>query len=212
MVSKIFLDIEQGTEHWHGLRMGKITASNFGKIMAKARGGNKWSEGAIGYAEKKALEIVKGERIDGVVSYWMKQGVENEPIARAAYEKAQFLDVTNGGYLDAEWLGASSDGRVTDKGKRGGIEIKCVKYTTHYKRLKKEGYDPSYKWQLIGNVWLYDFEFIDFVSYCHDFPDDNNLFIHRTYREEFEADIMLLKKRVLDFKNELLAEHIKLLQ
>jgi hypothetical protein len=195
-----FHNIQQGTQEWHDLRLGKITASNFGKIMAnsfKNSGFNPdaaFGKGAKDYAMKKALEAVTGKEIDSYTNEWMERGNELEPIARELYEMETFTEVTNGGFIDAGWLGASSDGLVD----AGGIEIKSVKYNTHFERLRKGGFDTTYKWQIIGNIWLYNLEWIDFVSYCPDFPDHKQLYIFRVHRDKEQVEA--LKDRLRRFK------------
>ncbi|WP_177412500.1 PDDEXK family nuclease [Entomomonas moraniae] len=55
----------------------------------------------------------------------------------------------NGGFFDCGDYGESPDGLVNDD---GVIEIKSVIASTHYATLKRNLFDPSYKWQLIGHL------------------------------------------------------------
>ncbi len=182
-----FHNIQQNTEEWHELRRGKITASHFGEIMAHSIKGGvfnlsaAWGKQAKDYAMRIAIERTTGKIMDhGFSNEWMDRGHELEPIAREEYEYQTFTDVTNGGFICDDNFGASSDGLV----KKGGIEIKSVKYTTHFERLIKGGFDPKYTWQIYGNIWAYNLQWLDFVSFCPEFPEDKQLYIFRVKRDD----------------------------
>lgn len=205
-------NVEQNTEEWHKLRLGKITASHFGEIMAwafdkktdKFNAGYKWGEGAKNYALRLALEIKTGKRLETFKNDWMKRGNELEPKAIEAYEAYTFTTVLPGGFAELDGIGASSDGIVNE----GGGEVKSVAYNTHFKRLKYGGFDKKYKWQIYGQMWLYDFDWVDFISYCPEFNEEKQLYVFRVVRDE-EA-IKQLKARLYKFK-ELIQENLSLL-
>jgi len=202
----MFIDCIQNTPEWFDLRIGKITSSNFGKIMANE--GSAFGDPAKQYAQKVALEIVTGQR-DETASFknsYMERGNELEPVARDLYEIETFSQVTNGGFNDHDRLGDSPDGNV---GKHGCLEIKCVIPNTHWKLLKKGGYDTSYKWQLCGHIWLGEKTHCDFVSYCPEMPTDKRLYIFRVDRDQEMID--RLDERLKDFKD-LVDENVKILQ
>jgi hypothetical protein len=193
----IYFNVEQGTEEWMALRRGKATTSNFGKIAANE--GKAFGNPAKEYALKIALESIGCPIDDNYTNEWMERGTELEPVARSVYQDFIFNEVGNGGFCihgDYEDVGGSPDGLVD---KDGGIEIKCPKYTTHYATLKRGSFDPSYKWQLIGNLWLCKLEWIDFVSYCPDFPESKQLFVHRLERPDFLKELAYLDERVPEF-------------
>ncbi len=201
-MQRTFHNIEQNTEEWCALRLGRVTASNFGKIMANAynKDGvfNKnaaFGKGAKEYAIKKAAEITTGRTVQGFTTYWMEHGTETEPIAKERYMDETFNNVRQGGFLEADWLGASSDGLIDDK---GGIEIKCVKHTTHFERMRKGGFDLTYKWQIYGNMYLYDLDWIDFVSFNQDFREHRQLYIFRVNKNK--EMIKQLRERLGVFK------------
>ena len=195
-----YYNITQNTEDWFALRMGKATSSNFGKVMANIE--KSFGKPAQEYALKTVLEGLSGESV--VESYsngWMEQGHEREPIARDLYEAATFNTVVNGGFCQhqtIDMIGCSPDGLVWGD-ENGGIEIKCPKFTTHYATLKRDSFDPAYKWQLLGNMWICELDWIDFVSYCPEFPESKQLFIHRLHREDYEQELSAMRKRVLEF-------------
>jgi len=199
-----FYDIEQGSEEWFNLRLGKITSSHYSDIMAFTDGTKieaKWGKGAIDYAQRIALERKTGKQIESFQSDWMKQGNENEPIARAKYECKTFQIVSNGGlFIDGEY-GTSPDGLIDD----GGIEIKCVKHNTHFETIKRSSADPSYHWQYQGQMFVAKLSFVDYVEYCDIFPPETELIIHRVERNDdaikfLKERLELFKKLVYDYE------------
>lgn len=204
----MFVNIRQNTEEWFQLRLGKITSSNFDKIMANE--GKAFGPPAIEYAEKVALEVVTGER-DESSSFkngYMERGNDLEPVAKELYEIERFCEVSNGGFniSDCEKFGDSPDGNV---GKNGCIEIKSVIPKTQWKRIKKGGVDMAYKWQIQGHLLLGKKEWCDFVSYCPEMPENKRLHIERVYPDE--DMIERLKQRLTLFHEEVL-NNIELLK
>lgn len=197
----MILQIEQQTEEWFNARLGVITASNFASIMANSIKGKEFNASApFGnpareYAMRIALESVTKERIETFSNEYMERGNELEPIARELYEMETFNDVLSGGFAVNNGVGASSDGLVGD---RGAIEIKSVIYKTHFKTIESGKYDLKYKWQIQGNIWLYDLDWVDFVSYCPEFPESTRLYVYRVDRDE--EMIQRLSERIEEFK------------
>jgi hypothetical protein len=186
-----FHNIEQNTPEWFELRLGKCTASNFQTIMANQ--GKAFGEPAKKYALQLALEQITGKK-SGVSfsNAHTERGHEQEPIARELYEANYFYDVSNGGFFDCGLYGDSPDGLVGDD---GVIEIKSVIATTHFETLRRGDFDPSYKWQLIGHLDCTGREWVDFVSYCEDFPDEKQLIVHRLHRDDYSDEIARLRER-----------------
>ncbi len=182
--------IEQNTDEWFDMRRGKITASNFGIIMANY--GKAFGNPAIQYAQRIAIESKTNVNIETFKNEWMERGVELEADARELYQDLTFTEVYPGGFSEIGRFGASSDGQV----EKGLIEIKSVKYNTHFERLVKGGFDTAYQWQIRGQMWLYDRDWCDFVSYCPDFPHNKELYIYRVERDQEE------EKRMIERLNE----------
>ena len=202
----IFHDIAQNEDSWYALRLGKLTASSMGKIMANY-------DKAFGAPAKQLAINIACEQLtgrSGFSSYsnaHMDRGHEQEPIARRLYEEQTFTDVTNGGFFEDGFLGCSPDGLVDN----GLIEIKSVIAHVHYANIKRNDFDPAYKWQKYFNLMFTGRDWIDFVSYCADFPEETQLFIHRKYKEECEEEFYMLHKRVGEFKK-LVEESKKLIR
>ncbi|EMW2199053.1 YqaJ viral recombinase family protein [Enterobacter hormaechei] len=191
----IWHDVEQNGEEWDTLRLGKATASNFGLIMAND--GKAFGEPAKRYALQLALEQIKGCKSEfGFSNDHMERGHEQEPIARMLYEEMNFVDVDNGGFFDHETYGDSPDGLV---GQDGLVEIKSVIAATHYSTLNRGSFDPAYRWQLVGHLDCSGRDWVDFISYCSDFPDGKQLIVYRLTAAECETEIARLRARRKDF-------------
>jgi hypothetical protein len=188
---RIFHDVPQNSEAWQALRLGKATASNFGALMANADGA--FGEPAKRYALQLALERLTGIKAEHSFSNeHMERGHEQEPVARMMYEEETFSEVTNGGFFDCGEYGDSPDGLV---GFDGVVEIKSVIAPTHYATIKRGSFDPAYRWQLVGHLDCTGRQWVDFISYCSDFPADKQLFVSRLRREDAAAEIERLQRR-----------------
>lgn len=190
-----FHDIQQNTDEWLALRLGKPTCSMFGTFMANY--GNAFGEPAKKEALRIALERLTGKKAEhGFTNDHTERGHEQEPVARMLYAEETFTDVLNGGFFDCGEYGDSPDGLV---GMDGVIEVKSVIATVHYATIQRGGYDPSYKWQLVGHLDCTGRNWVDFVSYCSDFPAESQLCVYRLYREQCESELEMLRERRAKF-------------
>lgn len=188
-------DVQQNSPEWEALRIGKVTASNFGKFMANY--GRAFGEPAHRYALQVALEIVTGRKAEfSFKTDDMERGHEQEPMARMLYEEDCFVDVTNGGFFDWGTYGDSPDGLIEEE---GVIEIKSVIASTHEATIRRGSFDPAYKWQLVGHLDCTGRDWVDFVSYCADYPQWNQLVVYRTHRADVEQELEQLAQRRAEF-------------
>ena len=188
-------DVQQGTEEWQQLRCGRATASNFGTFMAND--GKAFGDPARRYALQIAIERIMGVKAEvGFTNDHTERGNEQEPVARAMYEDENFITVTNGGFFDCGMHGDSPDGLI---GNDGVIEIKSVIASTHYATLKRDSFDPAYRWQLAGHLDCTGREWVDFVSYCSEFPENKQLLIYRITRMDMAYEITRLRERRNEF-------------
>lgn len=187
--------VQQNTPEWDSLRLGKITASNFGSIMAS--NGKAFGDPAKAYALQIALERILNRKSGySFHSQHMERGHEMEPIARMRYEGIRFATIQDGGFFSDGIFGGSPDGLVGDDGL---IEIKSVVAKVHYATIQRGAFDPSYRWQLIGNLYVTGRSWIDFVSYCSDFPEYAETIIYRMERNDVADEIESLKTRLDEF-------------
>lgn len=186
-----FHDIQQNTDEWMALRLGKPTASQFGTFMANY--GKDFGDPAKRYALQIALERLTGKKAEhGFSNDHTERGHEQEPVARMLYAEEHFVEVGNGGFFDCGEYGDSPDGLI---GKRGVLEIKSVIASTHYATILRGSYDPSYKWQLVGHLDCTERDWVDFASYCSDFPLESQLCVYRLNRDDCEDELNMLRER-----------------
>jgi len=193
----VFHDIQQNTDEWLALRLGKITGSAVSKAMAHF--GKAFGEPAKQYAVNIAIEQITGKSASsgGYSNAHMERGHEEEPLARAAYEDLFFYDVDNGGFFEVDDQGCSPDGLV---GLDGLVEIKSAISSVHYKRISSGKFDPQYRWQYAYNLLMTGRDWIDFVSYCSTYPEHSQLYVVRTTKEEFSKEFDMLNERIPEFK------------
>jgi len=191
-----FHDVEQNNDLWLDIRAGLLTGSMVSKVMANY--GKAFGEPAKRLAAEIACQTVTGRRTtaESYSNAHMERGHIQEPVARLLYEERTFTDVLSGGFFEDGKLGCSPDGRVEDD---GIIEIKSVIIPVHYYNIKRNDIDPTYKWQIYFNLKLTQREWIDYISYCADFPDETKLFIHRVYADNCKEPFDMLDQRIGEF-------------
>jgi len=192
-----FHDIEQNNDAWLDVRAGLLTGSAVGKVMANY--GKAFGEPAKKMAAEIACQRVTGNRLinnGGYSNEHMERGHIQEPLARMAYEDLTFNTVTSGGFFENGELGCSPDGCVDDDGL---IEIKSVLASVHYSNIKRADIDPTYKWQMYFNLKLTERDWLDYISYCVDFPEQTQLFIHRIYADDCKEYFNMLDSRISEF-------------
>lgn len=182
-----WLDIEQNTDEWFNARLGKITSSQFAKIISNNNTSND-------YALQLALErINKKKSVNQIKTTHMERGHRQEPIAISLYESTHFTIVKRGGFFDCGFYGDSPDGLV---GTDGTVEVKSVIQQVHYATLLRDSYDPSYHWQIVGHLACSGRYWCDFISYCADFPINNQILVYRVERDTVKEDIKVLMERL----------------
>lgn len=191
-----FIDVEQNTDDWDELKLGKISGSNAGVFMAND--GKSFGEPAKKYARKLAIEratdMPSGMQI--TASEQMNRGHEQEPQAIKLYEKKYLVKVSNGGFFDFEYYGCSPDGLVDEK---GIIEVKSHEGHIFLENLDKS--PPSnYKWQLVMNMWVTGADWVDFVLYSAYMPIGKQLFIRRYTQQNLAFETERFKLRFFEFE------------
>lgn len=190
--------IEQRSEEWHQMRLGKVTASRIADMMAKTKTG--WGASRGNYAAELIAERLTGQRTDGYVSEAMQNGIDMEEEARNAYafiKNAKLHEVAFVDHPCISMAGASPDRLVGDDGL---IEIKCPMPKKHIATLLGGSIDGAYLMQMQWQMACTGRKWCDFVSYSAAFPEHLKLFVRRVHRDE--KHIEELETEVIKFLTE----------
>jgi putative phage-type endonuclease len=195
-----YKEIVQGSEAWLQARLGFCTASRVNDALA-----GKDTETRKNYLWQLVAErLTKTQQAGFAPNAAMLRGVEQEPVARAAYEAHSGVFVDQVGFVPhptIKWLGASPDGLVGDDGL---VEIKNPNTATHLQYRKAGKVPTKYKNQMMLQLACTGRKWCDFVSFDSRLPVSKVLFIVRFEPEQKEIDEMLDKIQV--FLSEVEAE------
>lgn len=190
--------VEQGSELWHELRLGHVTASNVADVMAKGKSGEAITRKK--YKMRIVAERLTKQRQESYSNAAMEWGVEQEPFARMAYEVKNNSLVDKTGFWPhptIEWVGVSPDGLVDNDGL---VEIKCPNTTTHIDWVFDGKVPAEYVKQIQCQLWVTGRQWCDFISFDPRLPERNQLFVVRCYRNDELIDEM--QNEVLIFLDE----------
>jgi len=186
---------DQRTEDWYAARLGKVTASRFRDAIASLKSGAP-AQAQRDYLTELVVERLTQQPIQRFQNAAMNWGTEQEPAARAAYERATGRIVEETGFVahDTLMAGCSPDGLVDWDGL---IEIKCPFNTANHIETLLNGMPADHIPQVQGQMWITGREWCDFVSYDPRMPAELQLHVQRIQRDEaFIAD---LERRVTSF-------------
>lgn len=199
----IYHNDPQGSDAWLASRAGVITASRVKDARdrlkpAKGETLGKPSAKCTAYAAQVAVERIAGRPLEPNFQSWqMKEGHEQEPLARAAYDLETGNIVTEVGLIttDDRVYGYSSDGLVGDDGL---VEIKTLLSADRILRIVGDGDLSDYMDQCLMGLWLTGRKWIDLVLWAPALePIGRHLTIHHIERDE--ADIEALEADLLAF-------------
>lgn len=196
-------DIEQRTDEWRNLRLGRFTGSRFAGVLAKSKRDGKPLKARDDLIWTIATERIQGYQEQGTSSYSLQWGIDNEAFAREAYELKTGFFVDEIAFIqhkELDYAGVSPDGII---GSDGGLEIKCPKSPQIHLQSFLYGVPEEYVPQLQGFLWVTGRKWIDFVSYDPNTKDALKLLIIRVYRDEefinnLEAEIKHAEIEVQD--------------
>jgi putative phage-type endonuclease len=180
-------NIEQGTDEWHALRRGLITASAISRLIT-ATGKPASNDTSRGQLYQLLAERITDTTEPSFYNDDMARGHLLEPYARELYAE-HYAEVRECGFITCQMngiqLGYSPDGLVGDDGL---IEIKSPRAKTHLRSLLTNEVPAEYVPQVqtglavSGRVWC------DFISYVPGLP----LFVRRVQRDEITIAQLIL--------------------
>lgn len=201
MTASEALALEQGSPEWLEARVGTITASRAGDVIAMKKRGEGEKQERANYRAELICERLTGYPYPQFVTREMEWGSEQEPFARTAYELARGLIVDTVGFVlhpGIPGFGCSPDGLVGDDGL---IQIKCPTTATHINWLRAGTVPLEHCPQMMaemsctGRIWT------DFVSFDPRLPEHLQLFVVRFHRDD--ALIKTLEREVVHFRGEI---------
>lgn len=201
--------VQQGSEAWHQLRLGKVTASRVADLLAKTKTGPSASRG--NYLIELALQRVTKTIEESYTNAAMEWGTQTEPQARVAYEVKTGNFVDQIAFIDHPIIagfGCSPDGIVASDGL---IEIKCPNSATHWSYIKANEPPNKYFIQMQAQMSVTGAKWCDFVSFDPRMPERSQLLVVRvmrdpeyivymeaeisTFLKEVEKEVQLMEKR-----------------
>ena len=191
-------EVQQRTDAWHQLRVGKVTASRVADIIAKTKSGP--SASRENYLAQLVCERMTGKPAESYSNAAMSWGTEQEEFARAAYEARMNILVTEVGFIDHPWItmsGASPDGLANE----GMVEIKCPNTATHIQTLLDRKVPEKYITQMMWQMACTERDWCDFVSFDPRMPAGHEYFCSRLKRDD--KGIADMEAEVADFLEEL---------
>jgi putative phage-type endonuclease len=178
----------QRSEDWYAARLGKATASRFKDAIAALKSGAP-AQAQRDYLTELVVERLTQQPIQRFQNAAMTWGAEQEPAARAAYERVTGRIVEETGFVahDTLMAGCSPDGLVDWDGL---IEIKCPWNTANHIETLLNGMPAEHIPQVQGQMWITGREWCDFVSYDPRMPAELQLHVQRIQRDpSFIADL-----------------------
>jgi hypothetical protein len=206
----IHTDFAQGSEEWYRLRLGKISASSFDKLLGTKAARNK-------YLCQKASERHTLVRSDSskYTNYHMERGHLYEQVARDTYTNKTFDEVQQVGLLQlGDDVVCSPDGLV---GNDGILEIKIHDSDIYFEKVellhKKgvSGIPKQYYMQTQVNLYVSGRSWCDYVLYNPTHDDvKTGIYIYRIERDlelmdtiklAIEKAVEEISQKVINFKN-----------
>jgi YqaJ-like viral recombinase domain len=196
---------DQRTDDWYAARCGKATASRFKDAIATKKQTEKQKkdnlpgdpmQAQLDYLTELVVERLTQQPVQRYATAAMQWGTEQEPAARAAYERVTGISVEETGFVAHDTLlaGCSPDGLVDWDGL---VEIKCPWNTAVHIETLLNGMPDEHIPQVQGQMWITGREWCDFVSFDPRMPAELQLHVQRINRDpSFIAD---LEARITSF-------------
>jgi len=167
---RYYFDIEQGTDEWHQLRCGVVTASQVKTLLTgktlKVANNDTVRQMAFDIAAQRETQHVE----DHYQNYQMIRGHLEETLARDVYSE-NFYPVQECGFITNDnhdmLIGYSPDGLV---GKDGLIEIKSRIQKFQVRTILEDEVPSEYMLQIQTGLYVSERKWCDFVSYSNGMP------------------------------------------
>lgn len=167
----LYPHIEQGTDEWHDIRRGIVTASTIGRLITARTLKPANNDTSRALTEQLVAERITGETEPTFTNDDMMRGVLHEPIARDTYAEHNGVEVQQIGFMIRDdWgfpIGASPDGLI---GNDGGLEIKCPRAKAHIRTILTDEIPGHYMAQVQTCLLVSGRDWWDYVSFRAGLP------------------------------------------
>lgn len=173
----------QGSAEWLFERVGKVTASRFGAVLAKLKNGTP-AKARDDYLWEIVIERLTGSPTEHFNNAAMQWGSDNEAMARMLYEARTGAMVEEVGLIqhaELDGVAGSPDGLI---GNDGGWEAKCPFNSAVHLRTVLDGMPDDHVAQVQGLMWITGRAWWDFVSFDPRMPEPLDLYVQRVRRDE----------------------------
>jgi putative phage-type endonuclease len=167
-------EVEQRSDEWVSLRIGKLTGSTFADVMPADKARVKWTQAQEKALMNVAAEILTGKSSDRFfVNEAMQWGIDTEDEAMEAVSLELLCPAKKCGIFQrGEYIAASPDGILGDNDKT--LELKCPASATHLKYLlDPDSLWKEYKWQVLGEMYCTGLDSGIIASYDPRFLDES---------------------------------------
>lgn len=167
----VVVEAEQRSPAWFAARLGRLTGSVAGEMLARTKTG--WSTSRRNLLLRLVLERLTGKSMDsGYVSPAMQAGIDREDDAFRAYEALTGNVVQRSGFLSHTELmaGCSLDGHMGDFEEL--LSIKCRQPAAHLDFLKTRTVPVDAMEQIRHELWLTGASAHHYFSWNPDFPPE----------------------------------------
>lgn len=212
--------VDQGSEEWEKLRIGRFTSSEFYRIMecgkremtpaelaARPKKGpgsatkfvpdpSKMSKGGLTYIRQKVWETLTGKAKSSSYAYPLVYGKETEPEAVEHFESVTGLITQSVGFQPwTDHAGGSPDRLI---GEKEGLEIKCpwsdeqIDYLILTDHWDLKNNYPQYYWQVVSLLLFTGRERWHFCTYDPRMKEDKHKMTHLIIEAEKVVEDMEL--------------------
>lgn len=205
--------VDQNSEEWDMLRIGRFTSSEMHKLMTnprskEAKEKGELSETAKSYIMVKVAESLSGRKKPDSYAYPIVYGKETEPQAIEHFiEQTGFKYEKIGFIAFGDHAGGSPDGLINDV---EILEVKCpwaLETQIDYLMLTDQ-YDlkrcfPEYYWQCQSNLLFADVKVCHFVTYDPRYDAKRFKMTHMQIKPNAEDQQLICDKIALAVKEKL---------
>lgn len=190
-------DVEQRSDAWYALRLGRFTASRAPDAMATNRDGKPAASRRNLLVQLMLERLTRRSHERTFRSQAMQDGIDREADALALYQAIAGVLVTPIGFVahDTILAGCSPDGLIGDAGL---VSVKCPIPATHLEYLRSGVVPADYRLQITHECWITGRRWADFFSYQPDFVD-LGLEAKRVRVDVTDAEVESYARRALAF-------------